>query len=67
MMMILLFCILLIGVRSNGKMEKLVKLPSVSPVLQIPVLSSPPEQDVEIMDFYVPSHPQEGNAKVSVT
>ena len=46
-----------------------MKLPSVSPVLQIPspVPSSPPEQDVEIMDFYVPSHPQEGNAKVSIT
>ena len=63
MINIVFLCIFFVGLSASGKMEKLVKVPSVSPVLQIPSPgpSSPPEQDVEIMDFYVPSHPQEGN------
>ena len=66
MINIVFLCIFFVGLSTSGKMEKLVKVPSVSPVLQIPspVPSSPPEQDVEIMDFYVPSHPQEGYAIV---
>ena len=62
MIIIIFLCVFFV---CDGKVEKkLVKLPSVNPavlpIIPSPVLSSPP-QEVEIMDFYVPSYPQEGN------